>query len=124
MEQKICFSVFDDTVGVKVLQHDNLTEEDSTRIAIRMLSGAAGTDILREASAVMPLHDTGGVAYSFFFGIPCKSKRSPITMACLTYIIQEELQSQLIQKFQFLTIIVPILLNNLLVLFSMNLALS
>ncbi len=98
MEQKICFSVFDDTVGVKVLQHDNLTEEDSHKVSIRMLSGAAGTDILREASAVMPLHDTGGVAYSFFFGIPCKSKRSPITMACLTYIIQEELQSQLYTK--------------------------
>lgn len=98
MEQKICFSVFDDTVGVKVLQRDNLTEEDSHKVSIRMLSGAAGTDILREASAVMPLHDTGGVAYSFFFGIPCKSKRSPITMACLTYIIQEELQSQLYTK--------------------------
>jgi len=98
MEQKICFSVFDDTVGVKVLQHDNLTEEDSHKVSIRMLSGAAGTDILRESSAVMPLHDTGGVAYSFFFGIPCKSKRSPITMACLTYIIQEELQSQLYTK--------------------------
>ncbi len=98
MEQKICFSVFDDTVGVKVLQRDNLTEEDSHKVSIRMLSGAAATDILREASAVMPLHDTGGVAYSFFFGIPCKSKRSPITMACLTYVIQEELQSQLYTK--------------------------
>jgi len=98
MEQKICFSVFDDTVGVKVLQRDNLTEEDSHKVSIRMLSGAAGTDILREASAVMPLHDTGGVAYSFFFGIPCKSKRSPITMACLTFIIQEELQTQLYTK--------------------------
>ena len=98
MPQKICFSVFDDTVGVKVLLHDNLTEEESHKVSIRMLSGAAAADILKEASAVMPLMDIGGVAYSFFFGIPCKSKRSPITMACLTYIIDEDLQSQLYTK--------------------------
>ena len=48
MEQKICFSVFDDTVGVKVLQRDNLTEEDSHRVSIRMLSGAAATDLMKE----------------------------------------------------------------------------
>ncbi|MHA1668885.1 MAG: hypothetical protein ACTSUR_09520 [Candidatus Heimdallarchaeaceae archaeon] len=98
MSHRICFSVFDDTVGTKPLYFESLTEEEAQKISIRMLMGAAATDILREASAVMPLHDTGGVAYSFFFGIPCKSKRSPITMACLTYIIPEEMQSQLYTK--------------------------
>ena len=98
MSIRFCFSVFDDTVGTKPLQHEELTEEEAQKVSIRMLMGAAATDILREASAVMPLHDIGGVAYSFFFGIPCKSKRSPITMACLTYIIPEEMQSQLYLK--------------------------
>ncbi|MHA2357462.1 MAG: hypothetical protein ACXABK_01665 [Candidatus Heimdallarchaeaceae archaeon] len=98
MVNRICFSVFDDTVGTKPIYFDNLTEEEAQKISIRMLMGAAATDILREASAVMPLHDIGGVAYSFFFGVPCKSKRSPITMACLTYIIPEDLQSQLYTK--------------------------
>ncbi|MFW9851594.1 MAG: hypothetical protein ACFFDS_01480 [Candidatus Thorarchaeota archaeon] len=98
MPNRMCFSVFDDTVGTKAIYYDNLTEEDAQKISIRMLMGAAATDILREASAVMPLHDLGGVAYSFFFGVPCKSKRSPITMACLTYIIPEEMQSQLYTK--------------------------
>lgn len=98
MVSKVCFSVFDDTVGTKAIYFDNLSEEESQKISIRMLMGAAATDILREASAVMPLHDIGGVSYSFFFGVPCKSKRSPITMACLTFIIPEELQSQLYTK--------------------------
>ncbi len=98
MVNKVCFSVFDDTVGTNAIYFDNLSEEESQKISIRMLMGAAATDILREASAVMPLHDIGGVSYSFFFGVPCKSKRSPITMACLTFIIPEELQSQLYMK--------------------------
>ena len=98
MAHKLCFSVFDDTVGTKPVHFIDLSEEESQKLSIRMLMGAAATDILREASAVMPLHDIGGVAYSFFFGIPCKSKRSPITMACLTYVIPEELQSQLYTK--------------------------
>ena len=98
MASKLCFSVFDDTIGTKPLHFVGLTEEESQKLSIRMLMGAAATDILREASAVMPLHDIGGVAYSFFFGIPCKSKRSPITMACLTYVIPEDLQSQLYTK--------------------------
>ncbi|MHA1200466.1 MAG: hypothetical protein ACTSQF_14180, partial [Candidatus Heimdallarchaeaceae archaeon] len=98
MAHKLCFSVFDDTVGTKPVHYIDFTEEESQKLSIRMLMGAAATDILREASAVMPLHDIGGVAYSFFFGIPCKSKRSPITMACLTYVIPEELQSQLYMK--------------------------
>ena len=98
MVHRICFSVFDDTVGTKPLHFSNLTEEESHKVSIRMLMGAAATDILREASAVMPLHDIGGVAYSFFFGVQCKSKRSPITMACLTFIIPEGLQSQLYTK--------------------------
>ncbi len=98
MVHKVCFSVFDDTVGTRAVHYENLTEEEAQKVSIRMLMGAAATDFLRESSAVMPLHDVGGVAYSFFFGIPCKSKRSPITMACLTYIIPEELQSQLYTK--------------------------
>ena len=98
MENKVVFSVFDDTVGTKALYADNVSEEEAQKISIRMLMGAAATDILRESSAVMPLHDIGGVAYSFFFGIPCKSKRSPITMACLTYVVPEDMQSQLYTK--------------------------
>ncbi len=98
MEYKLCFSVFDDSVGTKPVHFLDLSEEESQKLSIRMLMGAAATDILREASAVMPLHDIGGVAYSFFFGIPCKSKRSPITMACLTFVIPEEFQSQLYMK--------------------------
>ncbi|MCK5141694.1 MAG: hypothetical protein KAQ70_05825, partial [Candidatus Heimdallarchaeota archaeon] len=98
MVHKVCFSVFDDTVGTRAVHYENLTEEEAQQVSIRMLMGAAATDFLRESSAVMPLHDVGGVAYSFFFGVPCKSKRSPITMACLTYIIPEELQSQLYTK--------------------------
>lgn len=98
MVHKICFSVFDDTVGTRAVHFENLTEEEAQKVSIRMLMGAAATDFLRESSAVMPLHDIGGVAYSFFFGVPCKSKRSPITMACLTYIIPEELQSILYTK--------------------------
>ncbi len=98
MASKLCFSVFDDTVGTKPVHYVDLSEEEAQKLSIRMLMGAAATDILREASAVMPLHDIGGVAYSFFFGIPCKSKRSPITMACLTYVIPEEFQSQLYTK--------------------------
>ena len=98
MVHKICFSVFDDTVGTRAVHFENLSEEDAQKVSIRMLMGAAATDFLRESSAVMPLHDVGGVAYSFFFGVPCKSKRSPITMACLTYIIPEDLQSQLYTK--------------------------
>ncbi len=98
MVTRICFSVFDDTVGTKPIYFDNLNEEEAQKISIRMLMGAAATDILREASAVMPLHDIGGVAYSFFFGVQCKSKRSPITMACLTFIIPEDMQSQLYTK--------------------------
>ena len=98
MEKKVCFSIFDDTVGTRALYFENLTEEEAQKLSIRMLMGAAATDILREASAVMPLHDIGGVAYSFFFGVPCKSKRSPVTMACLTYVIPEEQQTQLYTK--------------------------
>ncbi len=98
MSHKVCFSIFDDTVGTKVLYYQDLTEEESQKVSIRMLMGAAATDILREASAVMPLHDLGGVSYSFFFGIPSKSKRSPITMACLTFILPEQMQSQLYTK--------------------------
>ncbi|MBY9002198.1 MAG: hypothetical protein KGD64_14860, partial [Candidatus Heimdallarchaeota archaeon] len=98
MVHRICFSVFDDTVGTRAVHFENLTEEEAQKVSIRMLMGAAATDFLRESSAVMPLHDVGGVAYSFFFGVPCKSKRSPITMACLTYIIPEEMQSQLYTK--------------------------
>ncbi|MHA1400402.1 MAG: hypothetical protein ACTSQE_08640 [Candidatus Heimdallarchaeaceae archaeon] len=98
MESRIVFSVFDDTVGSKVLLAQGVTEDQSQKISIRMLMGAAATDMLKESSAVLPLHDMGEVAYSFFFGIPCKSKRSPVTMACLTYIISEDLQSQLYTK--------------------------
>ncbi len=98
METKIVFSVFDDTVGSRVLLEKGVTDEQAQKISIRMLMGAAATDMLKESSAVLPLHDMNEVAYSFFFGVPCKSKRSPVTMACLTYIIPEELQSKLYTK--------------------------
>ncbi len=98
MPRKICFSVFDDTVGTKVLHQEGLNEEDAHKVSIRMMMGASDTDMLKESSAILPLHDLGGVAYSFYFGVPCKSKRSPVTMACLTYIIDDELQSHLYGK--------------------------
>ncbi|MHA1416185.1 MAG: hypothetical protein ACTSRR_07980 [Candidatus Heimdallarchaeaceae archaeon] len=95
---KIVFSVFDDTVGSRVLLSQNVSEEEAQKVSVRMLMGAAATDMLKESSAVLPLHDMGDVAYSFFFGIPCKSKRSPVTMACLTFIIPEDLQAKLYTK--------------------------